>query len=327
MEAYLREVTAMESSPARRYRAHPGIQPFLFTATPHSPQFRDLQEFVAASALKPVVVPISAAPSLNGLRLGGSTSAAYVFHAAGLAVHSAGVRGRPKHLHISDEPEAGSDGSVGVWFRTDASHYEAPFVDRSRGVSLTVPISSVPFDLGVFDLTSSTLVTAAPIAIRCLRAIAEMAASDVSGWIAASPESIDKYLIGVAGLIMAAIYDERSDVFLERDRSWLRTRARSLIDAQFFDPALAPATIAAKLGVSLRSLHRAFEGDTGVAETLRTRRVEQAALLLSDYYSRQLPVSEIARRSGFASMATFERSFANVHDVSPHRFRTMTLAR
>lgn len=306
---------------ARRRQRTSGVHPFSYLGSALSGQFHELQDFAASGPLEPALIAIGPTAASAGVRLTGSSGDAFVAHSSGILARAAGAADPPRCLHISDARPVGSLDSAPIWVRSDATPYEIAIPERRRTISITVPIPSLTFDVGAFDLEHGSAVDAPPIAIHCLRSLAEMVASDVSEWIAESPEAIDRYLIGVAGLILAAIFDERSEEFIDRDRAWLRTRVLALIDAQFHDPALAPATIALKFGISLRSLHRAFEGDAGVAEELRKRRTAHAAALLSEAYSRHLPVHEIARRSGFASIATFERSFTNAYEMSPNRYR------
>lgn len=103
-------------------------------------------------------------------------------------------------------------------------------------------------------------------------------------------------------------------------RAGLRYAAVEIMrrDLRKFD--LAPATVAEELGVSVRQLHVLFEqAEQPFARTLSQIRVETAAELLRD--SRGLPVTQVALRCGFDSLATFYRVFGRAHGVSPNAFR------
>jgi AraC family transcriptional regulator, positive regulator of tynA and feaB len=60
----------------------------------------------------------------------------------------------------------------------------------------------------------------------------------------------------------------------------VRSAAETHIDHNLADTRLTPAAVAAAIGVSFRTLHRAFEGaDDSVAGLIRTRRLVLAASL------------------------------------------------
>jgi AraC-like DNA-binding protein len=316
----------VESPPSQVGRGfHPGLQPFSFVGNSGSTQSREMQEFAARGPLKPHLVPIAPSAALTGRRLGGAASSAYVSRSVGVLARSPGAAAKPTTLHVSNIGMDSAATSSQLWIRSDATPYEVAFTERHQVVSVTVPIASLAFDLTQFTPASGSVIEAPPIALHALRSLTEIDTADANDWVSASPEAIDRYLVGVTSLIVSAILDDRPDEYVEQDRTWLRTRARALIDTQYYDPALAPATIAARFGVSLRSLHRAFEGEIGVAEELRLRRIAHAAALLSETYCRHLSISDVARRSGFASLATFERSFNQAFETSPHRYRALSL--
>ncbi|WP_104165075.1 helix-turn-helix transcriptional regulator [Arthrobacter sp. SX1312] len=104
--------------------------------------------------------------------------------------------------------------------------------------------------------------------------------------------------------LVVAVYGdahEEADPRPERRRR-VRRAAIDLIDERFSDALLTPAAIAAGVGVSLRHLQRCFEGSgTTIATEISNRRTENAFVLLTAPASRELTVSEVARRSGFSS--------------------------
>lgn len=280
-----------------------------------------MQDVADLVELQPTLIPVNRSPSSAGFRVSGTITDAFVFRSSGLLARGAGNPGPATCIHISDIGEAGRGPSSALWLRSDASPYETMFDGRARCTTVRVPIASLSIDLSQFDLTRSVAVAAPPIALHCLRSLAAIGSTDSVSWAMAPAGAIDKYLIGIAGILITAIIDERSNQFLDQQSSFLRSRALALIDTQFFDPALTPLTIARKLKVSLRTLHRAFEDHPSVASSLRSRRVQHATDLLSTESSVQLPISDIARQSGFTSIATFERSFSQAHDRSPRRYR------
>ncbi len=78
-------------------------------------------------------------------------------------------------------------------------------------------------------------------------------------------------------------------------------------------------------GVSEAHFARSFRDAFGVPphRFLLTRRIERATALLADT---DLPVTEIAWRTGWASLGTFGRTFRDVTGASPGEFRARTRA-
>lgn len=96
--------------------------------------------------------------------------------------------------------------------------------------------------------------------------------------------------------------------------------ARQLIGVHLAKPGLSPAMVAGQLGVSLRHLHMLFEG-TGCSfsRTVTAQRIRLSGRLLHE--TPPLPVAEVARASGFDSLATFYRIFRATVGMTPSKFR------
>ena len=96
--------------------------------------------------------------------------------------------------------------------------------------------------------------------------------------------------------------------------------ARRLIAA---DPSVAkpsPASVARKLGISIRHLHVLFESsDMSFSQTVTAQRIMQSRRLLREQPERS--VAEIASASGFESLATFYRAFQAANGMTPGDFR------
>ncbi|MFD7914321.1 helix-turn-helix domain-containing protein [Streptomyces sp. NPDC059752] len=102
---------------------------------------------------------------------------------------------------------------------------------------------------------------------------------------------------------------------------------RDFIDEHLADPDLCPEGIAASHQISVRYMHRLFEGE-GVGEgvtvgrLLQQRRVEACGRELKRR-SRVAPtISAVARRWGFPSPAHFSRTFKAVYGVTPREWAT-----
>lgn len=102
----------------------------------------------------------------------------------------------------------------------------------------------------------------------------------------------------------------------------LAQQAARLLDEPEAWNAEAPSVeqLAARLGVSDRHLRRIFEAQLGVTpmQYLQTRRLLTAKQLLADT---DLPVTQVALASGFASVRRFNAAFAQHYGLSPTRLR------
>lgn len=85
------------------------------------------------------------------------------------------------------------------------------------------------------------------------------------------------------------------------------------------------AGVAARLGVSARHLRRIFEAQWGIPplQYLQTRRLLCAKQLLSDT---QLPISQVAHLSGFASLRRFNAAFVAHYRLQPRALRKVASA-
>ncbi|MFG3281560.1 helix-turn-helix domain-containing protein [Streptomyces sp. NPDC048111] len=125
-----------------------------------------------------------------------------------------------------------------------------------------------------------------------------------------------------AGLAQNLDVEERLPAEV-RTQALLR-RAHAFVDTHLKDPGLSPATVAAGLAVSVRTLHEAFRG-TGetVAARIRRRRLERCCEELARPGPRAYPVAVIAARWGFSGPAVFSRVFREAYGTTPTEFRAL----
>ncbi|GAA1617467.1 helix-turn-helix domain-containing protein [Actinoplanes couchii] len=99
--------------------------------------------------------------------------------------------------------------------------------------------------------------------------------------------------------------------------------AKNLAESHLTDAGLGPATLAAALHVSVRTLQRAFAG-TGESVTsyIRRRRLDRAHRDLTDPAA-HLTVSEIAARWQFSDGAHLSRAFRQRYGTTPTDVRPM----
>jgi transcriptional regulator GlxA family with amidase domain len=102
----------------------------------------------------------------------------------------------------------------------------------------------------------------------------------------------------------------------------LHARAVSWMGERLERPGLRALDLAQHLGVSPRSLHRAFAraGDT-VAGRWRQLRLDHARQLMSQGRLASLSVAEVGRRCGYTDASHFGRDFQRDAGLTPLRWR------
>lgn len=99
-------------------------------------------------------------------------------------------------------------------------------------------------------------------------------------------------------------------------------RAQELLQERLGQPGLVAETVAQALGVSVRTLHRAFAAEhSSFACMLRRLRLEQARELLAQPRLARLTIGELGRRCGFADPSHFVREFHQAWGMTPARWR------
>lgn len=100
----------------------------------------------------------------------------------------------------------------------------------------------------------------------------------------------------------------------------LRSRVMEWIERMLDRPELNPATIAIAHHISVRSVHRVFEGSGDTAANyIRTRRLARARI---DLAVTDDPIAAIAARWCFSDASHFTRAFRSRYGVSPGVYRT-----
>ena len=101
-----------------------------------------------------------------------------------------------------------------------------------------------------------------------------------------------------------------------------RARAQMFIATHCANPRLDAQRVAVHLGISLRSLHLAFEPTgTGVSTTIMKTRLAYADQLLRSFPTRS--VLDIALEVGFNNLATFYRGFTRQYGAPPGEYRSL----
>jgi AraC-like DNA-binding protein len=135
----------------------------------------------------------------------------------------------------------------------------------------------------------------------------------------------------ISDLMLSALGVTGDMQALVRERGAAAARLQVLLHRLSRDaaePGLDAARLAARMGVSVRYLHRLLE-PTGrsFSEHLLACRLARATALLRDPACALLRISEIAARAGFADASHFSRSFRRHYGDTPHGWRVRTMRR
>ncbi|MFE9359838.1 helix-turn-helix domain-containing protein [Streptomyces olivaceoviridis] len=110
-----------------------------------------------------------------------------------------------------------------------------------------------------------------------------------------------------------------------REQQDLLWRVRAYVDARLWDRTLTPATIAAAQHISVRYLHKLFEGQgSTIGRWIQHRRLEEARRELARPEAWDVAVGAVAKRWGFANATHFSRSFRAAYGMSPREWRNRT---
>ncbi|MER5932386.1 helix-turn-helix domain-containing protein [Streptomyces sp. NPDC002054] len=168
-------------------------------------------------------------------------------------------------------------------------------------------------------LTGRTVIPAedgaAPLALAFLAGLPRTAAE-------VSPD-VGDLLAGAAADFLTTLLEPAAEVggTLRPAGDHLVPAIRDFIDEHLADPDLCPERIAASHQISVRYMHRLFEGEgVTVGRLIQQRRVEACGRELKRR-SRVTPtISAVARRWGFPSPAHFSRAFKAVYGVTPREW-------
>ncbi|MEU2777629.1 helix-turn-helix domain-containing protein [Streptomyces sp. NPDC007162] len=157
---------------------------------------------------------------------------------------------------------------------------------------------------------------AASPAAQILMAHTTMVQRVVSGLSPAAAHASRNALLELAKGLVLDHFDDREPTFVPA----LAQAAKDLADARLTEADLSPATIAAHLHVSVRTLQRAFARlDESFSAYIRRRRLEEAAAVLTAPGS-HLTVSEAAARWHFTDSSHFIRAFKKHYQATPAQF-------
>jgi AraC-like DNA-binding protein len=214
-----------------------------------------------------------------------------------------------------------TDGWAVIFGRT-GGFWRAP--NGFSAIFVTVPRTLLPVDDAMIDRVadrqlphSSTVFGALvrPMLLGMVGQLAELshvATADLgTAWIS---------LISMMIQSLAGTRTDGSDLVATR-----RLFVHRYIDTHLADRNLGPATIAAALHVSRRSLYQLLSDDgEGVAAMIRRQRLKRARAMLLDPAQRHRRIADIAGDVGLPSPAHFSRLFRAAYGETPRELRTRT---
>ncbi|MFD5367915.1 helix-turn-helix domain-containing protein [Streptomyces sp. NPDC127103] len=155
--------------------------------------------------------------------------------------------------------------------------------------------------------------------------LAALASSPSGGY----PPTVANRLAGNVVDLFATLIEERAHADRPDggERGHLLPRVLDHINLHLGDPDLSPERIAHHHGISVRYLHRLFEGEgITVGRLIRQRRLEECGRELARRGRMAPTVSAVAQRWGFVSPAHFSRAFRDAYGVSPREWRGLRAA-
>ncbi|MEU2234945.1 helix-turn-helix domain-containing protein [Streptomyces vietnamensis] len=185
--------------------------------------------------------------------------------------------------------------------------------------------------LGVSDgdirqVTGNAIGTGDGFGAMLLPFLATLASSSADGY----PPAVADRLAGNVVDLFATLIAERAHP-CDKDaeaRDHLVLRVRDHINRNLGDPDLSPERIARAHRISVRYLHRLFEGEgTTVGQLIRQRRLEECGRELARRGRAAPTVSAVAQRWGFVNPAHFSRAFRAAYGVSPREWRNLRTVR
>jgi AraC-like DNA-binding protein len=208
-------------------------------------------------------------------------------------------------------------------FRVSAGELTVFDLDHLTGFAITEDFKAVTLRLGRESL---------PLSDADLRAL-ERRAIDVRAGVGSVLQATTAQLYRSRGVMSTALKEQlghalvdlisivvdetlRRTAAVDDGQSTIVSLALRHIDANLWNSRLSPATIAAEVRVSVRSLHLAFEGEPfTVARTIAVRRLAGARADLERLH--EASIGTIATRWGFTSASHFSRAFREAFGASP----------
>jgi AraC family transcriptional regulator, positive regulator of tynA and feaB len=211
---------------------------------------------------------------------------------------------RPNHVTLLDSSEPyrywHNERVSSLNLRIPSGLLRSRLVDPSRYCGNAFPAST-----GVGRIVADLLTTLAREASDCPEATAAIIANNLVDLIASLFET-----------------DAGNPISAQTARWAILKRCMVYINSHFSDPSLSPRTLADAMGVSVRYVHKAFEGfDRSIGEYLLDIRLEKSRAWLLRPDRSMLSIKQIAFGCGFQNQSHFSTSFKSKFGLTPAELR------
>lgn len=137
----------------------------------------------------------------------------------------------------------------------------------------------------------------------------------------------EQVLAQCTDLLVSLLTDPGSPGHADAVAGSLLHRAKDYMRQHLRNPLLSPAEIAAAMNVSVRYLHKLFEGEHDtVFRHLKGLRLHRARQELLDPRSSSLSIASIAHHCGFGDLSGFNRAFKAAYGLTPGELRRQSRA-
>nr|WP_322940265.1 helix-turn-helix domain-containing protein [Actinacidiphila paucisporea] len=234
------------------------------------------------------------------------------------------VSGTATFIQDGRRAEVG-EGDLVVYDTTRPYSFDYPQRFATHVFQLPRRMLGVPESV-VRQVTGRAIGTGAGFGAMLLPFLATLASS-ADGY---PPAVADRLAGNVVDLFATLIAERAQPAGTDTDtaRSHLLLRVREYINRNLGEPGLSPESIARAHRISVRYLHRLFEGEgTTVGRLVQQRRLEECGRELARRGRTAPTVSAVAQRWGFVNPAHFSRAFRAAYGVSPREWRDLRTAR
>jgi AraC-like DNA-binding protein len=209
-----------------------------------------------------------------------------------------------------------ADGAAAILGPSDG-RFRAPH--GLRAIQVNVPRRAIPATNAEIDrINDPRLLRQDPVHAGLIRPTMLGLASHLGALSRSSvPELEDVWTSLITMLVRSLLGLDTNGRDVARAR---RLQAQQYIRANLGDPRLSPASVAAAIHVSRRTLYAAFPAEGGVAAEIRRQRLLRAHQLLLRP-GRASSISEIAAQVGLPNAAHFSRIFRAHYGVPPSDVR------
>ena len=185
-------------------------------------------------------------------------------------------------------------------------------------LGLRVPRKALALLAANLDGALLRLVTSRSAPLRLLTKYLRCVGADVADEPQILGRTVAAHVYDLIALIVGANADA---VAAAEDRGVKAARLRAIktdIARRLADGELTIADVAARQGVTLRYVHKLFEGEgASFSRYVLDRRLEAAYRVLTDQRQDHRSILSIAFNSGFADLSHFNRTFRRRYDATP----------